>query len=30
MVRHHDDRAYAALLPARHRVEIAEQYVTAG
>src|ERR1039457_307406 len=30
MVRHHHDRAYAALLPASHRIKITEQYITAG
>ena len=30
LVRHHDDRAYATLLPAGHRIKVTEQYVTAG
>jgi hypothetical protein len=29
-VRHDDDRAYAALLPADHRIQVAQQYVAAG
>jgi hypothetical protein len=29
-VRHHDDRADTALLPASHRIKITEQHVTAG
>jgi len=30
VVRHHDDRTYAALLPAGNGVQIAEQYVATG
>lgn len=29
LMRYDDERSYPALLPARHRVQIAEQYVTA-